>query len=436
MGKDSEKKLVGQPIFKQIMKIIPRDKFDELVISRQSDKYYKSCFSWEQLVIMLFGIFSRCDSMSETCAAMSALKGKLNYLGMDEALPQSTVGDALRNRNEELFRLFYFALTAYFSPLLSVSRRKKYRKEGVSFEEFYAFDSSTITLFSEIMKGVGRNRKDDGKKKGGLKVHMLTDIHADTPQFVKISEARMHDKNFLQCLNPATGSMLVFDKAYNYYLQFARWTAAGVNFVCRLKDNAKYEVQGEPLFEKKLNKDEFGVYKVEHIHLKYKETVEIEEKGKKDKKGKKKKTRKKKVVKTLCLRLVWYKDEQGRKYKFISNNWEISAEEVALIYKCRWSIETTFKKLKQNFQLTYFYSDTENGIKTQVWCTLIAYLLLQVIQTKSESTKAFSTIAAVVRIHLTSHLDLFWAVTESGRTYEKRSKGKNKSPTTAQLTLF
>jgi hypothetical protein len=85
---------------------------------------------------------------------------------MDEALPQSTVGDALRNRNEELFRLFYFALIAYFSPLLSVSRRKKCRKEGVSFEEFYAFDSSTITLFSEIMKGVGRNRKDDGKKKG------------------------------------------------------------------------------------------------------------------------------------------------------------------------------------------------------------------------------------------------------------------------------
>jgi hypothetical protein len=432
MGKDSTKNLVGQPIFKQIMKIIPKDKFDELVISQQSNRYYKSCFSWEQLEIMLFGIFSRCDSMSETCAAMSALKGKLNYLGMDEALPQSTVGDALRNRNEELFRLFYFALIAYFSPLLSVSRRKKHHKEGVSFEEFYAFDSSTITLFSEIMKGVGRNRNDDGKKKGGLKAHMLTDIHADTPQFVKISEAKMHDKNFLQCLNPASGSMLVFDKAYNYYLQFAKWTAAGVNFVCRLKDNAKYEVQGEPLFEKKLKTDEFGVYKVEHIHLKYKETVEIEI----EEKGKKKKKRKKKVVKTLCLRLVWYKDEQGRKYKFITNNWEISAEEVALIYKCRWSIETTFKKLKQNFQLTYFYSDTENGIKTQVWCTLIAYLLLQVIQTKSESTKAFSTIAAVVRIHLTSHLDLFWAVIESRRTYEKRSKGKNKSPTTAQLSLF
>jgi hypothetical protein len=89
---------------------------------------------------------------------------------------------------------------AHFSPFLSVSRKKKRRKEGVSFDAFFAFDSTTITLFSDIMKGVGRNPKGDGKKKGGLKVHMLTDIHADTPQFVKISEAKMHDKKFLQYL--------------------------------------------------------------------------------------------------------------------------------------------------------------------------------------------------------------------------------------------
>jgi len=429
MGKDTQKHLVGQPIFKQIIKLIPRDKFNELVIQCKSDRYYKTFFSWEQLVTMLFGIFFRCDSMGEVCDGMRALAGKLNYLGMDCSPAKSTAGDGLRDRDESLFRLFYFALIAHFSPFLSVSRKKKHRKEGVSFDEFYAFDSCTITLFSEIMKGVGRNPKDDGKKKGGLKVHMLTDIHADTPQFVKISEARMHDKNFLQYLNLSAGSMVVFDKAYNYYLQFAKWTTTGVNFVCRLKDNAKYEVQGAPLFEKNLEKEEFGVYKVEHIHINYSETVEINVDGKK-------KTKKVKQKKTLCLRLVFYKDDQGRKYKFITNNWEITDEEVALIYKCRWSIETTFKKLKQNFQLTYFYSDTENGIKTQVWCTLIAYLLLLVIQTNTESKKALSTIAALIRMHLISHLDLKWLVTQGRGWYPKRSKRRNKSPTTAQLSLF
>ena len=429
MGKDNQKHLVGQPVFRQIIKLIPRDKFNELVINCKSDRYYKTFFSWEQLVTMLFGIFSRCDSMGEVCDGMRALAGKLNYFGMDSSPAKSTAGDALRDRNEELFRLFYFALTAHFSPFLSVSRKKKRRKEGVSFEEFYAFDSSTVTLFSDIMKGVGRNPKGDGKKKGGLKVHMLTDIHADTPQFVKISEAKMHDRNFLQYLKLSKGSMVVFDKAYNYYLQFAKWTEAGVHFVCRLKDNAKYEIQGNPLFEKDLGKDEFGVYKVERIHINYTETVEINVEGKK-------KTKKVRQKKTLCLRLVFYKDDQGRKYRFITNNWEISHEEVALIYKCRWSIETTFKNLKQNFQLTYFYSDTENGIKTQVWCTLIAYLLLLVIQTNSESQKAFSTIAALIRMHMISHLDLKWVITEGRRGYPKSSKTRNKSPTTAQLSLF
>ena len=409
MGKDITKNLVGQPIFKQIIKMLPREQFDLLVTQCGSDRYYKTLFSWEQLMIMLFGIFSRCDSMGEVCDGMRALSGKLNYLGMDCAPSKSTAGDALRDRSENLFRLYYFVLIAYFRPLLSVSR-----KEKVSFEEFYAFDSTTITLFSQVMKGVGRDPKGDGKKKGGLKVHMLTDVHADTAIFAKISEAKMHDKKFLSHLNPGKGSMLVFDKAYNFYKQFAQWTEEGVNFVCRLKDNAKVQLE-EVLFEKILQKEESGVYKVEHIHLEYK----------KDKRQE-----------ILCLRLVYYKDEQGRKYKFITNNWEITPEEVALIYKYRWTIELTFKKLKQNFQLHFFYSETENGIKTQVWCTLIAHLLLNVIRVLSESKKAFSTIAALVRIHLISHLDIKWVVVEGRKAYAKRKKMRNKSPTSVQMSLF
>ena len=105
----------------------------------------------------------------------------------------------------------------------------------------------------------------------------------------------------------------------------------------------------------------------------------------------------------------------------------ISNEEVALLYKLRWNIELMFKKIKQNFQLHYFYSETENGIKTQIWCTLIAQLLLQVLRVKSASKKAFSTIAALVRIHLISHLEVFWMIANSRRTYQK-AKARNKSP--------
>ena len=153
--------------------------------------------------------------------------------------------------------------------------------------------------------------------------------------------------------------------------------------------------------------------KEEHIHLIYKEE---------------------KQEKTLCLNKVTYRDEKGRIYEFITNNFEISNEEVALIYKLRWQIELLFKKLKQNFQLHYFYSETENGIKTQIWITLIAQLLLMVLKAKSSSKKAFSTIAALVRIHLISLKDIFWTIENCKRSYTKR-KHKNKSPC-LQLDLF
>jgi hypothetical protein len=410
VDKVSEKKLVGQPIFKQILNLIPREVVNRVVFKHQSDRYYKSFSTWDELATLLFGVFSRCDSAREVCDGMAALSGKLNYLGMDCAPAKSTFNDALNRRSEKVFESIYFALLAYFSPILSDSR-----KEGVNFKQFFAFDSTTIRLFSEVFKGVGRKLKGLGKQKGGLKVHMLTDVHADCAKFVKMSEARMHDKKFLQYINCLTaGCMIVFDKAYNWYFQFAKWTQEGIFFVCRLKDNASYQVL-ETLSEKELPEKQAGVMKVEHIHLQYKE----------DKKQK-----------TLCLRKVTYRDEKGRIYQFITSNWEIAVAEVALIYKYRWCIELVFKKLKQNFQLHFFYSESENGIKTQVWATLIAHLLLTVLMRKSKTNKAFSTVAALIRIHFISHLDLYWVVQNGRRYYQKGTKSKNKVPNAIQISLF
>lgn len=157
--KDSSKHLVGQPIFKQILDLIPRNKFDRLVLTHQSDRYYKTFDSWTQLMTMLFGVFSRCDSMGEICDGMQALAGKLNHLGLASAPAKSTAGDGLRGRDNEFFKEVYFMLLKHFDSLLSVSRI-----DNVSFSKLFIFDSSTIRLFSDIMKGVGRNPKHEGKK--------------------------------------------------------------------------------------------------------------------------------------------------------------------------------------------------------------------------------------------------------------------------------
>jgi len=394
MSKNAEIRLVGQPVIGQVLGMVERGMFERLVREHKSDRYYKAFKTWTQFVTMMFGILSRCDSMAETCEGMRTLAGKLNHLGLGKAPAKSSAGDGLRNRSHEFFEALYYELVRQNERFLSVSRIY-----GLTIKDLFIIDSTTIRLFSDILKGVGRNPKNDGRKKGGLKVHMLIDAVQNVAKFVLITAAKVHDKNFLKDINVPEYSTLVFDKAYNYYKQFAEWTADSIWFVTRQKSNAVYQIL-ETIRETVLAKNEFGVWKEELIEVVY---------GKKTDQQK------------LQLRRICYRDEQRREYVFISNNMEISAEEIALIYKKRWGIELLFKKMKQNFQLHYFYGENENAIRTQVWCTLIAQLLLTVLQNKASIKKAFSIVATLVRINLVSLLDVHELLRSTNRNWSKNA---------------
>jgi len=412
MDKNSEIKFVGQPIFKQIINLIDLINIKSIIKAHNSDYYYKTFDTRTHLITLLFGVFSRCDSMNEICEGLRALGGKLNHLGLIKAPAKSTASDGLRNRSDKVFESIYFSLVKKYQSFLSDSRTY-----GLTFKEVLLIDSTTIRLFSDILKGVGRNPKGDGKKKGGLKVHMLIDAVQSVGRFIKITEAKVHDKNFLKSLKLVSYSMVVFDRAYNYYHQFALWTEQEVYFVTRLKKNALYSViQVNRIHYRK--KGQAKVLRDEIIELEY---------NPEDESGKKQT----KITKTIQLRKVCYQDERNRYFEFLTNNFDISAEEVAFLYKKRWGIELLFKKMKQNFQLHYFYGENETAIRTQVWCTLIAQLLLTVIQTIAKTKKAFSVVASLVRIHLISLLDMYELLRSTRRAYGKRAE----APPTGQLNL-
>jgi hypothetical protein len=414
MSKNTEIKFVGQPIFKQILNLVDAVNIQSLARKHNSDYYYKAFQARTHLITMLFGILSRCDSMTEICEGMRALGGKLNHLGLKKAPAKSTACDGLRNRDSRFFEDLYFTLVKKYRSFLSDSRTF-----GLTFKEVLLIDSTTIRLFSDILKGVGRNPKGDGKKKGGLKVHMLIDAVQSVGRFIKITAAKIHDQDFLKSLELISHSMIVFDRAYNYYHQFALWTQRQVFFVTRLKKNAVYTVI--ELNRKHNRKDgQAKVLRDEIIELEY---------NPEDETGKKQT----KITKHLRLRKVCYQDEKNRYYEFLTNNFEITAEEVAFLYKRRWGIELLFKKMKQNFQLHYFYGENENAIRTQVWCTLIAQLLLTVIQKIAQTKKAFSVVAALVRIHLISMLDISELLRSTKRDYQVTRGSPDGS---IQLALF
>jgi hypothetical protein len=406
MGKNTEIKLVGQPIFKQVLDLIERVNIQNIVKKHDADRYYKAFKAKTQLVTMLFGILSRCDSMTEICEGLRAMGGKLNHLGLNKSPAKSTASDGLRNRPNKFFEDVYFSLVNHYKSFLSDSRTF-----GLTFKEVLLIDSTTIRLFSDILKGVGRNPKDDGKKKGGLKVHMLIDAVQSVGRFVKITAAKVHDKNFLKELDLISHSMVVFDRAYNYYMQFALWTEKQIFFVTRMKKNAVYTVIQTIQMHERI-KGKAMVIKEEIIELAY---------HPEDDTGKKITNQ----TKTLRLRKVCYQDEKNRYYEFLSNNFEISAEEIAFLYKKRWGIELLFKKMKQNFQLHFFYGENVNAIYTQVWCTLIAQLLLTVIQKMAMTKKAFSVVASLVRIHLISLLDVFELLRSTKRYFSIKDHPPN-----------
>lgn len=391
MVKNTEIKLVGQPILKQVLNLVDSVVFKRLVASKSSDRYYKSFKTWPHFVTMMFGILSRCDSMAETCEGLRAMSGKLNHLGLSKSPAKSSAGDGLRNRKADFFEALYYKLTTQYASFLSDSQTY-----GLTIKELFIVDSTTIRLFTDILKGVGRNPKNDGKKKGGLKVHMLIDASQSVAKFVKITEAKMHDKQFMKEIQVPAYSMLVFDKAYNFYRQFAYWTNKQIYFVTRQKTNALYTVL-QTIVDTASIKGKAMIYREEIIEVIYTENKE---------------------KKKLTLKRICYRDEINRHYVFISNNLDIEASEIALIYKKRWGIELLFKKMKQNFQLSYFYGENENAIRTQVWCTLIAQLLLTVLQKQAAVKKAFSTVATLIRIHLVSLLDVIELIQNTKRAWK------------------
>jgi len=402
MDKNSEIKFVGQPIFKQIINLLHVADIQSIISKHNSDYYYKAFKTRTHLITLLFGILSRCDSMTEICEGLRAMGGKLNHLGLEKAPAKSTASDGNRNRSDKVFEDIYFSMVKKYQTFLSDSRTY-----GLTFKEVLLIDSTTIRLFSDVLKGVGRNPKGDGKKKGGLKVHMLIDAVQSVGRFIKITAAKVHDKNFLKTLELISHSMIVFDRAYNYYHQFALWSQKHVFFVTRIKKNAVYTVV-EVMRVHYRKKGQAKVLRDEIIELEY---------SPEDENGK----RQLKIKKKLRLRKVCYQDEKNRYYEFLTNNFEITAEEIAFLYKKRWGIELLFKKMKQNFQLHYFYGENETAIRTQVWCTLIAQLLMTVIQKMANTKKAFSVVASLVRIHLISMLDLFELLRSTKRAYNKKA---------------
>jgi transposase len=238
----------------------------------------------------------------------------------------------------------------------------------------------------------------------------MINAYENVPCLIRYSAAAKHDHTFLKEIDLPKGSFITFDKAYNDYFQYKRFTGNGIWFVTLQKENAVYELGEE--YDIPDNIDE-GVIKDGSIFLTYKEDG---------------------IEKQLKVRRIayWAEDRQ-RLLIFITNNFELPADIIALIYKKRWQIETLFKQLKQNFPLKYFVGDNVNAIEIQIWVSLIANLLLMVIASRTKRSWAFSNMASIIRQHLMNYINIYKFLNDPEKAWQEVLKQKQKE---YQASLF
>jgi hypothetical protein len=381
MGKSNH--FSGQPLYGQVIKMLDKSKILQFSRENGGERYTKRFNVWIHLVVMLYAVIMRFDSLREITSSLLAETRKLAHLGITFKIGRSTLADANKRRPEAIFEAIYRDLyTTYHQVLSSDSRSHKAPKW---MKRLQIIDSTTITLFSNLLfKGVGRHPKT-GKKKGGIKVHTVIHANEGVPSDIKFTSAATNDSFMLKPTALSKGDIMAMDRAYIDYEKFQQLTELGVIYVTKMKKSLKYMISDDTMYQTPDGLMEVRIQNVEFV---------------KQKKGGE--------ILRHKARIITYCD--ARKHKLVSlltNDMDADPDEIIAIYRQRWEIELLFKQMKQNFPLKYFYGESANAIKIQIWVTLIANLLLMVMQKGLKRQWSFSGLATMVRITLMYYVDFY-----------------------------
>lgn len=381
MGKSSH--FIGQPMYSQVIKLLDKSRILQISRENGSERYTKRFNGWIHLVVMLYAIIMRFDSLREITASLLTEARKLSHIGITFKIGRSTLADANKRRSEAIFESIYRDTYATYRHVLSSDSRRGKTPQWM--RRLQIIDSTTITLFSNlIFKGVGRHPKN-GKKKGGIKVHTVIHANEGVPSDIRFTSAATNDSFMLKPSSLSKGDIIAMDRAYIDYEKFEQLTEKQVIYVTKMKKSLKYEILGDTIYQ-----TPEGVMEVRVQEVRF--------------------TKKKQGGETIDhnARIITYVDV--RKHKLISlltNDMEFDPSEIIEIYRRRWEIELLFKQIKQNFPLKYFYGESANAIKIQIWVTLIANLLLMVMQKQLQRPWSFSGLATMVRITLMDYVDFY-----------------------------
>jgi len=242
--------------------------------------------------------------------------------------------------------------------------------------KLYALDASLIDLSLKIFPWAHY-----ALGKAAMKLHVGLDHAGYLPAFATVTEGKTSDIEVGRMLDFPRGSIVVFDKDYTDYKWFKHMTDRGIFFVTRIRKNAIWRVDARHPVDRTS-----GVTSDQLITL---TGVKSQKLG------------------MPLLRRIGYRDaETGIHYEFLTNNFQLSAQTIAAIYKERWQVELFFKWIKQNLKIKSFIGNSKNAVLTQIWVALCSCLLLAYLKFSAKLGWSLQKMLRLLQLNLFMRRDL------------------------------
>lgn len=354
---------LGKFVFAQIVEFLPRYEFEKCVKRYKGDFHTKSLNSYNHLLQLIFGQITSCTSLRDICLCLKAHQNNLYHLGIRQQVNQSSLSRANEKRDYRIFQDFGYHLIEQVRPLFAKERTPLIDLE----ETIFALDSTSISVSINLAAWAS------GKySRGAVKMHTLLDLRGNIPTFIHISDGTWHDSNVMDYIQFESNAVYTMDKAYVDLTALNKMDSIGAYFVTRAKSVMRYRII------ETMDTNEDDILADQLVMLTGHKSSRLYPKP---------------------LRIVRYRDaETNEELTFISNNMDISALDIANIYRNRWQIEVFFKWIKQNMTVKRMWGYSENAVRIHLWTAIISYLLMAKIKANLQTEYSITEVARILGV--------------------------------------
>lgn len=355
----------GRLVFSQLMDFLPKYEYDKCVQRYHGNHRVRSFSCYDQFLSMAFAQLTYRSSLRDIVTCLEVLKPKLFHVGIRGNVTRSTLADANENRAWRIY--------ADFAQVLIAQARKLYANEdfGVELDNtVYALDASTVDLCLSLFPWAKFR-----KAKGAIKLHTLLNLRGNIPEFIHISDGKLHDVNVLDIMMAEAGSIYVMDRGYVDFKRLYTIHQGLAFFITRAKKNFQWKRRYSHPVDRKsgILCDQTIVLTGVHSNKDYPDTMR---------------------------RIVYRDPDTGKRLVFITNNFLLPALTIAQLYKARWQVELFFKWIKQHLRIKAFYGTSENAVKTQIWIAVCIYVLVAIVKKRLGLEQSLYTILQILSVSI------------------------------------